>query len=123
MRFLITGGSGFIGSNLVPHLLAQGHQISNIDALTYSRNPNSLANLEANPAWVFHKLDIAQGDASGIRHLRVNAMCQIRSILLNAAFNLLVSSSGTESVNNSSQGTPICRVYLGSRQPMDAKKS
>ena len=62
MRFLITGGSGFIGSNLVRHLRAQGHQVGNIDALTYAGNRSSLADSEANPAYAFHKLDIAQGD-------------------------------------------------------------
>lgn len=62
MRFLITGGCGFIGSNLVRFLIAQGHQICNVDALTYAGNPSSLADLEANPAYAFHKLDIAQGD-------------------------------------------------------------
>jgi dTDP-glucose 4,6-dehydratase len=62
MRFLITGGCGFIGSNLVRFLVGQGHQICNIDALTYAGNSSSLADLEANPAYAFHKLDIAKGD-------------------------------------------------------------
>ena len=62
MRFLITGGSGFIGSNLVRFLIGQGHRICNIDALTYAGNPSSLADLEGNAAYAFHKLDIAKGD-------------------------------------------------------------
>jgi len=62
MRFLITGGCGFIGSNLVRFLIAQGHQICNIDALTYAGNPSLLIDLEANPVYTFHKLDIAKGD-------------------------------------------------------------
>lgn len=62
MRFLITGGSGFIGSNLVRFLVGQGHRVCNIDSLTYAGNPSSLADLEANPAYAFHKLDIANGD-------------------------------------------------------------
>ena len=62
MRFLITGGSGFIGSNLVRFLVGQSHQICNIDALTYAGNPSSLADLEGKDAYAFHKLDIANGD-------------------------------------------------------------
>jgi dTDP-glucose 4,6-dehydratase len=61
MRFLITGGSGFIGSNLVRHLIAQGHEVCNVDALTYAGNPGSLADLEQHSAYRFFKLDIASG--------------------------------------------------------------
>lgn len=31
MRFLVTGGSGFIGTNLIEELLAQGHELVNVD--------------------------------------------------------------------------------------------
>lgn len=34
MRFLITGGAGFIGSHLCDHLLAQGHRVTIIDDLS-----------------------------------------------------------------------------------------
>ncbi|MFM2485300.1 TIGR01777 family oxidoreductase [Celerinatantimonas yamalensis] len=34
MRIFITGGSGFIGSHLIPHLLAHGHQI-----VVFTRHP------------------------------------------------------------------------------------
>ena len=62
MRFLITGGAGFIGSNLVRLLIDQCHEVCNVDALTYAGNRSSLADLEASPAYAFHKLDIAKGD-------------------------------------------------------------
>lgn len=31
MKFLITGGSGFIGTNLIEHLLDKGHEVLNLD--------------------------------------------------------------------------------------------
>jgi dTDP-glucose 4,6-dehydratase len=61
MRFLITGGAGFIGSNLVRHLIAQGHEVCNVDALTYAGNPGSLVDLENHSCYRFFKLDIASG--------------------------------------------------------------
>lgn len=43
LRYLVTGGAGFIGSHLVEALLAQGHQVSALDNLSTGR----LINLEA----------------------------------------------------------------------------
>jgi dTDP-glucose 4,6-dehydratase len=59
MRCLITGGAGFIGSNLVRHLVGKGHQVLNLDALTYAGNESSLADLRNSPAYQFRRLDIA----------------------------------------------------------------
>jgi dTDP-glucose 4,6-dehydratase len=61
MRFFVTGGSGFIGSNLVRHLISEKHSVFNVDALTYAGNPNSLCDLESHPNYEFHQLDIATG--------------------------------------------------------------
>lgn len=47
MRILVTGGSGFIGSALVHLLVREGHQVANLDKLTYAANPASLAGLSA----------------------------------------------------------------------------
>ena len=38
MKYLITGGLGFIGSNLILDLLKKGHQVLNLDKLTYAAN-------------------------------------------------------------------------------------
>jgi len=46
MTFLVTGGSGFIGSALVHYLVAAGHRVVNLDKMTYAANPASLAGLE-----------------------------------------------------------------------------
>ncbi len=47
MRLLITGGCGFIGTNLVRHAVLEcGHSVVNVDALTYAGNRRSLADLE-----------------------------------------------------------------------------
>ena len=38
-KFVVTGGSGFIGSNLVKFLLKKNYFVINIDKLSYSANP------------------------------------------------------------------------------------
>ena len=38
MIFLVTGGRGFIGSHFVERLMSQGHEIIDIDKMTYAAN-------------------------------------------------------------------------------------
>ncbi len=63
MRLLITGGSGFIGSTLVHLAIERGHEVLNLDKLTYAANPASLADLDDHPAYRFLHADIADADA------------------------------------------------------------
>ncbi len=58
MKILVTGGAGFIGSAVVRQAIRDGHQVVNVDALTYAA---CLANLDpiANaPGYSFEKADI-----------------------------------------------------------------
>lgn len=60
MRILITGGAGFIGSALIRHLIQNtGHQVLNLDKLTYAGNLESLAPVDDNPRYRFVQADIA----------------------------------------------------------------
>lgn len=64
---LVTGGAGFIGSAWVLSRLAAGDRIINLDLLTYSGNPENLAEAAGNPAHVFVKGDI--GDEGLVKAL------------------------------------------------------
>jgi dTDP-glucose 4,6-dehydratase len=67
-RILITGGAGFIGSNLIHHILADTpHDVLNVDALTYAGNAASLADVAADPRYRFAKADIT--DPAALRAL------------------------------------------------------
>jgi dTDP-glucose 4,6-dehydratase len=45
LKILVTGGAGFIGTNLVRHLLAEGVDVVNLDKLTYAGSNPSLGEL------------------------------------------------------------------------------
>lgn len=62
MKLLITGGCGFIGSNLVRLALASGYDVVNLDALTYAGNPASLSDVADSPAYTFARGDIRDAD-------------------------------------------------------------
>ncbi len=61
---LVTGGAGFIGSALVHTVLSTGTwRVVNVDKLTYSGNPASLADIADNPLYNFIHADICDGQA------------------------------------------------------------
>ncbi|MDC6465153.1 dTDP-glucose 4,6-dehydratase [Pelagibacteraceae bacterium] len=57
-RVIVTGGSGFIGSNLVKYLLKKKYFVINIDNLSYSANPYNTKNLKKNKNYIFFKIDL-----------------------------------------------------------------
>lgn len=56
--WLVTGGAGFIGSNLVLAEVARGRRIINLDALTYAGNLRNLDPIADDPNHVFVRGDI-----------------------------------------------------------------
>ncbi len=54
MKILVTGGCGFIGSNFIHYILKNtDHELINLDALTYSGNPDNLTDIEKNKNYSF----------------------------------------------------------------------
>lgn len=72
MRVLVTGGAGFIGSAVCRHLVRDlGHEVVNVDALTYAASLSSLDPIAASNLYSFEQADIrdrAAMDAVLVRH-------------------------------------------------------
>jgi nucleoside-diphosphate-sugar epimerase len=60
---LVTGGAGYLGSIIVPELLAAGHRVTVLDSFMYLQN--SLAHVCANP-----NFDVINGDARSVETLK-----------------------------------------------------
>ncbi|MBN9244835.1 MAG: dTDP-glucose 4,6-dehydratase [Mesorhizobium sp.] len=58
MRLVITGGAGFIGSAACRRFVAEGHEVLNIDKLTYAANIRSLDSIKDRPNYAFEQTDI-----------------------------------------------------------------
>lgn len=59
MKYLITGGAGFIGSAVIRHIINfTQDEVLNIDKLTYAGNLESLFNVEKSSRYSFRKIDI-----------------------------------------------------------------
>ncbi len=65
MKLLVTGGMGFIGSAVVRQAIARGHDVVNLDALTYAACTANVAGIEDNPRYVFEHADIRDRTALG----------------------------------------------------------
>ena len=58
MKILITGGAGFIGSAVVRLAVARGHEVVNLDALTYAANLANVAGVAQSNLYSFEQADI-----------------------------------------------------------------
>ncbi len=71
MKILVTGGAGFIGSAVVRLAVSRGHEIVNLDALTYAGCLANVASVADSPLYAFEQVDIrnrAALDAVFARH-------------------------------------------------------
>ncbi len=58
MKLLVTGGAGFIGSAVVRLAVARGHQVVNVDALTYAACLDNVASVSGSDLYAFERADI-----------------------------------------------------------------
>lgn len=68
MKILVTGGAGFIGSELIRQYVCETeHSVVNVDVLTYAGNLESLESICHSPRYYFERADIC--DAPAMRQL------------------------------------------------------
>lgn len=89
MRFIVTGGAGFIGSNTVQRLLAEGQDVTVIDNLSRAGSERNLAWLRQQGDFEFIQQDVR--DFDGLR--RAIAPRRSAEAVLHFAAQVAVTSS------------------------------
>jgi UDP-glucose 4-epimerase len=116
MRALVTGGAGFIGSNLVDALLDRGDEVTVVDDLSTGK-PENLEGARRRGI-EFHQLDIRDGDAlAGVFEahrpdivFHLAAQIDVRKSLEDPAFDAQVNVVGTINVLEASRRAGVSRV-------------
>lgn len=118
MRTLVTGGAGFIGSNLVDAVLARGDEVTVLDNLSTGRRVN-LEGALANGAELA-EVDIRDGDAVAevfaaarpelVFHLA--AQIDVRRSVAEPAFDSAVNVGGTANVLEAARVSGVGRVIF-----------
>jgi dTDP-glucose 4,6-dehydratase len=58
-KIMVTGGAGFIGSAVIRQAVAAGHNVVNVDRLTYAACLDNIAGVATNPLYAFEQANIA----------------------------------------------------------------
>jgi dTDP-glucose 4,6-dehydratase len=119
-RVLVTGGAGFISSNVIRHLLeATRHEVVSLDALTYAGNLENLADVLAHPRLSFVHGDIRDralvGELVGGVDVIVNAAAEshvAKSIEDGASEFVTTNVEGTQILLDAIRETPVERFVL-----------
>ncbi|HVW17196.1 MAG TPA: NAD-dependent epimerase/dehydratase family protein [Solirubrobacteraceae bacterium] len=120
MKALVTGGAGFIGSNLVDALLARGDEVAVIDDLSSGRESNLAGALAAGAA--LHRADVRDGAA--MRELvaaqapdvvfHLAAQIDVRVSLEDPAADARTNVEGTINVLEAARRAGVRRVVFAS---------
>lgn len=63
MKVLVTGGAGFIGSEVVRQMVGDAYEVVNVDKLTYAGNLESLSSCSDKNNYIFVQADICDATA------------------------------------------------------------
>src|SRR6476619_61745 len=117
MRALVTGGAGFIGSNLVDALLDEGAEVDIVDTLVTGRRSNLEAGALDRGARL-HEVDITDqaaltalvGDVQPEVVFHLAAQIDVRKSIDDPAFDAKVNVAGTVNVLEAARLAGVGRV-------------
>jgi dTDP-glucose 4,6-dehydratase len=95
MKLLITGGAGFIGSNLIHHVIdrPEVERLVNLDCLTYAGRLENLENVVGHPKYVFEKVDL-RDKAATLRVVETHAITHVMHLAAESHVDRSITGPG-----------------------------
>ena len=117
MNLLITGGAGFIGSNLIQHVIDQPDisKLINLDCLTYAGHLANLETVSKHPKYIFEKVDL-RDKAATLRVVEQHAVTHVMHLAAESHVDRSISGPG-DFISTNILGTfnllEACRGFWG----------
>ncbi len=116
MKFVVTGGAGFVGTNLIKRLLSDGHKVFSLDNYSTGKKENHIEDENVN----YIEMDISNIDrysdmpdnVDGVFHLA--ALARIQPSFDHPSQSFEANSLGTQSIMEWVRGLGCPLVYAGS---------
>jgi dTDP-glucose 4,6-dehydratase len=118
MNLLITGGAGFIGSNLIHHIIGRSEisRLVNLDCLTYAGHPANLTTVAKHPKYAFEKVDL-RDKAAVMKVVEKHAITHVMHLAAESHVDRSISGPG-DFIHTNIVGTfnllEACRGFWGS---------
>ena len=141
MKYLVTGGAGFIGSNLCRRLLKDGHSVACLDDLSTGKYRN-IEELENNPDFEFFNHDLTKSffpekiDAifnlacpaspvhyqyNPIRTLKMGTLAMYNVLGMAARLNVPILQASTSEIYGDPEVHPQTENYWGKVNPIGVR--
>jgi len=95
MNLLITGGAGFIGSNVIHHVIDRPEvaQLINLDCLTYAGHLENLEQVSRHPKYVFERVDL-RDKAAVLRVMERHAITHVMHLAAESHVDRSITGPG-----------------------------
>jgi dTDP-glucose 4,6-dehydratase len=126
MNLLVTGGAGFIGCNLIQHLINEPaiERLVNLDCLTYAGHLCNLDSISSQPKYVFERVDL-RDKASVARVVREHAITHVMHLAAESHVDRSISAPG-DFIHTNVVGTfnllEACRAFWLDHPSLTHKK-
>ncbi|HEY3932427.1 MAG TPA: dTDP-glucose 4,6-dehydratase [Verrucomicrobiae bacterium] len=117
MNLLITGGAGFIGSNVIHHVIerAEISRLVNLDCLTYAGHLANLEKVSGHPKYIFEKVDL-RDKAETLRIVEQHKITHVMHLAAESHVDRSISGPGdfiTTNIDGTFNLLEACRSFWG----------